>query len=240
MHTTRPDPDGTYPRTLDDSPLGPTSRAGASGLAPSPRGSGSSRSRAQYANHLSHRSDSSISSNLSERPSSFAGSSSSHASTNRSSPAIPPARTSAQLPERPLERRNLPPINTHGEASRPTDPRYAGSPTSARYPAQPGPGMPVQGYGSQYPGAPSYSGPSASAGYSLNFDNLSDYGDGNKKRRRGNLPKHVTDILRSWFQDHIAHPYPTEDEKVGLMQMTGLSMSQVCLVGKRAANYFVA
>lgn len=48
------------------------------------------------------------------------------------------------------------------------------------------------------------------------------------KRRRGNLPKVVTDILRIWFTEHIAHPYPTEDEKQRLMRETGLNMSQVC------------
>lgn len=48
------------------------------------------------------------------------------------------------------------------------------------------------------------------------------------KRRRGNLPKVVTDLLRQWFSEHIAHPYPTEDEKQRLMRDTGLNMSQVC------------
>ena len=47
------------------------------------------------------------------------------------------------------------------------------------------------------------------------------------KRRRGNLPKVVTDLLRQWFSEHIAHPYPTEDEKQRLMRDTGLNMSQV-------------
>lgn len=48
------------------------------------------------------------------------------------------------------------------------------------------------------------------------------------KRRRGNLPKHVTDTLRSWLTDHVAHPYPTEEEKQQLCQITGLNMNQVC------------
>jgi hypothetical protein len=49
------------------------------------------------------------------------------------------------------------------------------------------------------------------------------------KRRRGNLPKQVTDLLRSWLNDHLHHPYPTEDEKQMLMQQTGLTIHQVCL-----------
>lgn len=47
------------------------------------------------------------------------------------------------------------------------------------------------------------------------------------KRKRGNLPKHVTDILRQWFDEHENHPYPTEDEKQMLLMKTGLAMSQV-------------
>lgn len=47
------------------------------------------------------------------------------------------------------------------------------------------------------------------------------------KRRRGNLPKHVTDLLRGWLNDHLHHPYPTEDEKQMLMQQTGLNINQV-------------
>ncbi|KAH0555797.1 hypothetical protein GP486_006258, partial [Trichoglossum hirsutum] len=46
------------------------------------------------------------------------------------------------------------------------------------------------------------------------------------KRRRGNLPKPVTDLLRSWLTDHLTHPYPTEEEKQMLMLQTGLSISQ--------------
>lgn len=47
------------------------------------------------------------------------------------------------------------------------------------------------------------------------------------KRKRGNLPKHVTDILRQWFDEHENHPYPTEEEKQMLLMKTGLAMSQV-------------
>lgn len=47
------------------------------------------------------------------------------------------------------------------------------------------------------------------------------------KRRRGNLPKQVTDLLREWLNNHIHHPYPTEDEKQMLMAQTGLTIHQV-------------
>ena len=63
--------------------------------------------------------------------------------------------------------------------------------------------------------------------YPPSFDTGGDYSDGKNKRRRGNLPKPVTDILKSWFSDHVSHPYPTEDEKQLLMSKTGLTISQV-------------
>ena len=65
--------------------------------------------------------------------------------------------------------------------------------------------------------------------YPVSFDTGGDFGDGKQKRRRGNLPKSVTDLLRAWFSEHIAHPYPTEEEKQLLMDRTGLTISQVSL-----------
>jgi hypothetical protein len=53
--------------------------------------------------------------------------------------------------------------------------------------------------------------------------------DSRGKRRRGNLPKPVTDILRAWFHEHLDHPYPTEEDKQIFMSRTGLSISQVSL-----------
>lgn len=47
------------------------------------------------------------------------------------------------------------------------------------------------------------------------------------KRRRGNLPKQVTDLLKEWFRAHKNHPYPSEDEKQMLMCQTGLTITQV-------------
>ena len=47
------------------------------------------------------------------------------------------------------------------------------------------------------------------------------------RRRRGNLPRDTTDMLKQWFADHLAHPYPTEDEKQMLCRQTGLQMTQV-------------
>lgn len=54
--------------------------------------------------------------------------------------------------------------------------------------------------------------------------------DSNGRRRRGNLPKPVTTILRNWFHEHLDHPYPSEEDKQMLVTRTGLSISQVRVV----------
>lgn len=55
-------------------------------------------------------------------------------------------------------------------------------------------------------------------------------GDTRQRKRRGNLPKETTDKLRSWFQAHLGHPYPTEDEKQELVRATGLQLSKFQLL----------
>jgi len=52
------------------------------------------------------------------------------------------------------------------------------------------------------------------------------------KKRRGNLPKVATNILKKWLFDHLFHPYPTEEEKSVLGQQTGLTMNQI-------SNWFI-
>ena len=47
------------------------------------------------------------------------------------------------------------------------------------------------------------------------------------RKRRGNLPRWTTDIFKAWFLEHIAHPYPSEQEKNDLCVQTGCSMTQV-------------
>ncbi|CAE6460937.1 unnamed protein product [Rhizoctonia solani] len=47
------------------------------------------------------------------------------------------------------------------------------------------------------------------------------------QRRRGKLPKHVTETLRTWLLSHADHPYPTEEEKKMLCNVTSLTLSQV-------------
>ena len=64
-------------------------------------------------------------------------------------------------------------------------------------------------------------------GQHSNFGMVGDPIDPKSKRRRGNLPKPVTDILRAWFHEHLDHPYPSEEDKQMFMTRTGLSISQV-------------
>ncbi|KAJ4352092.1 homeodomain super [Didymosphaeria variabile] len=52
------------------------------------------------------------------------------------------------------------------------------------------------------------------------------------RKRRGNLPKEATAILKKWFQDHRDSPYPTEDEKMDLCRKCGLTLNQV-------SNWFI-
>jgi len=47
------------------------------------------------------------------------------------------------------------------------------------------------------------------------------------RKRRGNLPKEATNLLKEWFQQNRQSPYPTEDQKMELCNRTGLSLNQV-------------
>jgi hypothetical protein len=50
-----------------------------------------------------------------------------------------------------------------------------------------------------------------------------------QRKRRGNLPKDATKVLRQWFDDHLQAPYPGEEVKNELCSRTGLQISQVRL-----------
>jgi len=52
------------------------------------------------------------------------------------------------------------------------------------------------------------------------------------KKRRGNLPKPATNLLKKWLFDHLYHPYPLEEEKAMLSSQTGLSLNQI-------SNWFI-
>ncbi|KAG0030167.1 hypothetical protein BGZ81_002982 [Podila clonocystis] len=52
------------------------------------------------------------------------------------------------------------------------------------------------------------------------------------RKRRGNLPKSVTSVLKNWLVHNAIHPYPTEDEKIKLAEATHLSLNQI-------SNWFI-
>lgn len=137
----------------------------------------------------------------------------------------------------------LPPDAEHGSYPSRRPASYDQSPRShTSYPAL-GPGHVIPaGDFSRY-GQPTYEAPSRAYSSSYgdvdyspqpvngpqqpNFGVLGDANDPRSKRRRGNLPKQVTDILRAWFHDHLNDPYPTEEDKQMFIARTGLSISQV-------------
>uniref|UniRef100_A0A8C0D6X0 PBX/knotted 1 homeobox 2 n=1 Tax=Balaenoptera musculus TaxID=9771 RepID=A0A8C0D6X0_BALMU len=61
----------------------------------------------------------------------------------------------------------------------------------------------------------------------LDLTSLLDNEDKKSKSKRGVLPKHATNIMRSWLFQHLMHPYPTEDEKRQIAAQTNLTLLQV-------------
>ncbi|KAK5732144.1 homeodomain superfamily [Elasticomyces elasticus] len=53
-----------------------------------------------------------------------------------------------------------------------------------------------------------------------------------KARKRSNLPKQSTEIMKTWFDRNITNPYPSEDQKALFSRATGISMTQV-------SNWFI-
>ncbi|KAI9080997.1 hypothetical protein K1719_036977 [Acacia pycnantha] len=48
-----------------------------------------------------------------------------------------------------------------------------------------------------------------------------------KKRKSGKLPKDARSTLLNWWNTHYRWPYPTEEEKVRLSEMSGLNQKQI-------------
>jgi len=47
------------------------------------------------------------------------------------------------------------------------------------------------------------------------------------KNKRANYPKKVSRILKNWLKENMNNPYPSESEKVMLMEFTGLDATQI-------------
>ncbi|KAG5268348.1 hypothetical protein AALO_G00211610 [Alosa alosa] len=60
-----------------------------------------------------------------------------------------------------------------------------------------------------------------------NLSSLLDKDARRSRLKRSALPKHATNIMRSWLFQHLMHPYPTEDEKRHIATQTHLSLLQV-------------
>jgi len=48
-----------------------------------------------------------------------------------------------------------------------------------------------------------------------------------RSKKRGNLPKHATNILKTWLFSNFLHPYPSEAEKLELSHQTQLTITQI-------------
>ncbi len=44
---------------------------------------------------------------------------------------------------------------------------------------------------------------------------------------KSKLPKKATDVLKTWFLNHIQNPYPSHEAKETLSKLTGLSKKQI-------------
>ena len=187
----------------------------------------------QYVSQRGGGSEFSKNSDGSERRSSYSSTMSidSHSTVTRGLPPV--SDTQGAYQEDLLDRSNrdqyLPPIYGSTEGPNRGD-RVSPHSLPTNYTSYGGSHVPDRPYSmTQYLERDPFNNGNAITSYSPNYEPSGDYGDSKHKRRRGNLPKNVTDTLRAWFTDHVAHPYPTEEEKQMLMARTGLTMSQVSL-----------
>lgn len=164
------------------------------------------------------------------------------------SPILPPIRDLHSLPDRSLTSGS--PFSDGRPTSRPDPflPDYRSTPMDARgpwdrrngdsasYMGTSGPAAMMQshpapyGYPMAYPSDSEQHSPQLVSHAQSNFGIMGDQADSRNRRRRGNLPKPVTDILRAWFHEHLDHPYPSEEDKQMFMTRTGLSISQVSFI----------
>ncbi|KAF2770691.1 hypothetical protein EJ03DRAFT_373551 [Teratosphaeria nubilosa] len=80
---------------------------------------------------------------------------------------------------------------------------------------------------SQYAHGPQYDNGQSSCFLPSHYD----YQHG-KARKRSNLPKQSTEIMKTWFDQNIGNPYPSEEQKALFSSATGISMTQV-------SNWFI-
>lgn len=144
-------------------------------------------------------------------------------------PIFPPEHSSIAPPL--VARMHGPREPTSYEPVDPASSYYSSMRDDHRHPSREGPQSPYPPYSpGQYRGeAYHYSGHgslemSSPLGYA---PSNSTHSEPRTRKRRGNLPKPVTDLLKAWFRAHQSHPYPSEEEKQLLMCQTGLTITQV-------------
>ena len=151
------------------------------------------------------------------------------------SPILPPIRDLQPMSDRKgyPDNRMAPRSDPYAHEYRLNQPAPMPAPVAERRNAEPfGPPMmhaqSPYGHPMAYPSEPEQVSPRMMPHpQQANFGIMGDPIDPKSKRRRGNLPKPVTDILRAWFHEHLDHPYPSEEDKQMFMTRTGLSISQV-------------
>ncbi|KAI5179479.1 hypothetical protein PAEPH01_2659 [Pancytospora epiphaga] len=65
------------------------------------------------------------------------------------------------------------------------------------------------------------------AGYSLDITKEISPATDKPRSKRTNYPKNVSTMLKLWLRENIANPYPSEREKSLLIELTGLTYSQI-------------
>ena len=166
----------------------------------------------------------------------------------RSDPFLPPSRAPGGWDESMRTERGpiAPPSSSHLHSPRPrslaSEDSIAGYQTRLAFPPENGiraesspVPYPRNGYAAYHPAPGPSPYPSPPCGYAGHYADcmcnrggagMTVNGDGKARKRRGNLPKETTDVLRRWFIAHLHHPYPTEEEKQALMKQTRLQISK--------------
>ncbi|KAK4939010.1 homeodomain superfamily [Elasticomyces elasticus] len=121
------------------------------------------------------------------------------------------------------------PTNRHGYAYPPPN-RPAPQADYARYAPSPYGYRPNAPYPSPY-GPGDYL-PSPTTSHNATSPPAAMDTDSRNRRRRGNLPRQITEVFRAWFYEHLDHPYPTEEDKQMFAERTGLTMAQI-------SNWFI-
>jgi len=126
-----------------------------------------------------------------------------------------------------------PPPQWSGYGHQPVSPVYSLNPRyQAGHPAvMPHPGYqvapsPYVAYPGPQPDMKAYAISTGQQPYAAAYPSM-DGDEPRSKKRRGNLPKWQTDLMRSWYDAHIRNPYPTESEKHQMVRSTGLTLEQV-------------